>query len=124
MSPKFLRTSEIAHAVSVHPNTVRLYEEWGFLGSIPRSRSGYRQFTTTHLQQMKLARIALKWPYPGGKRVVIDLVSHAAQGNLGESLELAYKFLAQVQAEQVYAETAVCFLEQWAQGRVKLAGFG
>ena len=117
MSTQFLRTSQIARAVGVHPNTVRLYEEWGFLGSIPRSRSGYRRFTTTHLEQMKLARIALKWPYPGGKRVVIDLVKHAAQANLGESLELAYKFLAQVQAEQVHAETAVIFLEQWAQGQ-------
>jgi len=28
---RYLRTSDIAKAVSVHPNTVRLYEKWGFL---------------------------------------------------------------------------------------------
>ncbi len=117
MSAKFLRTSEIASAVGVHPNTVRLYEEWGFLPPIPRSPSGYRRFTAVHLAQMKLARIALQWPYPGGKDVVVDLVKQAAAGNLGDALELAYRFLSQVQAEQAQAETAVAFLEQWAQGQ-------
>jgi DNA-binding transcriptional MerR regulator len=117
MSTKFLRTSEVAKAVGVHPNTVRLYEEWGFLPPIPRSQSGYRRFTPAHLAQMKLARLALQWPYPGGKDRVVDLVKQAAAGNLGESLELAYQFLAQVQAERAYAETAVTFLEQWARGQ-------
>lgn len=102
----------------MHPNTVRLYEEWGFLPPIPRSKSGYRQFTPAHREQMKLARIALQWPYPGGKAVVVALIKQAAAGNLGESLELAYQFLAQVQAERAYAETAVTFLEQWAQGQI------
>lgn len=118
MAGKYLRTSEIARAVGVHPNTVRLYEEWGFLPPIPRSQSGYRQFTQTHLEQMKLARIALQWPYPGGKAVVIALIDQAAGGNLGEALELAYQYLAQVQAERAHAETAVTFLEQWAQGQM------
>jgi DNA-binding transcriptional MerR regulator len=117
MPTKFLRTSEIATAVGVHPNTVRLYETWGYLPPIPRSRSGYRQFTPAHLEQMRLARTALQWPYPGGKEAVMQLVTQAAAGNLGEALELAYQFLAQVQAEQAQAETAVLFLEHWAHGQ-------
>jgi DNA-binding transcriptional MerR regulator len=28
--PSYLRTSDLAKAVGVHPNTVRLYEEWGY----------------------------------------------------------------------------------------------
>lgn len=118
MSAKFLHTSEVAKAVGVHPNTVRLYEEWGYLPPIPRSPSGYRRFTAVHREQMRLARIALQWPYPGGKAVVVDLVKQAAAGNLGDALELAYRFLTQVQAEMAYAETAVTFLEQWAQGQM------
>ena len=51
-----LRASDIAKAVGVHPNTVRLYEEWGFLPPVPRSPSGYRLFTAAHLDQMRLAR--------------------------------------------------------------------
>lgn len=118
MSAKFLRTSDVARVVGVHPNTVRLYEEWGFLPPIPRGPNGYRRFTAVHLAQMKLARIALQWPYPGGKDVVVDLIKQAAAGSLGDALELAYRFLSQVQAEQAHAETAVAFLEQWAQGQM------
>jgi DNA-binding transcriptional MerR regulator len=118
MPSRFLRTSAIATAVNVHPNTVRLYETWGFLPPVSRSQTGYRQFTGNHLEQMRLARMALQWPYPGGKGVVIELVKQAAAGNLAEALALAYHFLAQVESEQAQAETAVTFLEQWAQGQV------
>lgn len=113
----YLRTSDIARAVGVHANTVRLYEEWGYLPPIPRSRSGYRQFTPNHLEQMRLARILLQWPYPGGKQLVVDLVQSAAAGNLGEALELTYNYLAQIRAEQAHANAAVAFLERWAQGQ-------
>lgn len=118
MPAKFLQTSEIATAVGVHPNTVRLYEAWGFLPPIPRSKSGYRRFTPAHLEQMRLARIALQWPYPGGKGTVLNLVKSAAAGDLGGALELAYQFLVQVQAEQAQADAAVAFLERWAQGQI------
>ena len=61
----FLRTSDIAKAVGVHPNTIRLYEAWGLLPPIPRGPSGYRLFTEAHLDQMCLARIALGESWPG-----------------------------------------------------------
>ncbi len=118
MPKRYLRTTDIARAVGVHPNTVRLYEEWGFLPPIPRSRSGYRQFTPAHLEQMRLAKIALGWPYPGGKSLVVDLVFKAAANDLGSALEMAYTYLGRVRAEQVQAESAVHFLERWAEGSV------
>ncbi len=65
MKPRYMRTSDIAQAVGVHPNTVRLYEEWGFLPPIPRSPSGYRQYTQAHLDQMRLAQTALHGGWPG-----------------------------------------------------------
>jgi DNA-binding transcriptional MerR regulator len=93
-----------------------MYEVWGFLPPIPRSRSGYRLFTEGHLEQMRLAKIALGWPYPGGKALVVDLVYRAAAGDLGSALEMAYTYLARVRAERVHAEAAVEFLERWAAG--------
>jgi DNA-binding transcriptional MerR regulator len=116
--PQFLRTSDVARAVDVHPNTVRQYEAWGFLPPIPRSARGYRQFTPLHLEQMRLAYLALKWPYPGGKAVVVDLVQRAAHGDLGMAMELAYHYLANVRMERTYAEAAVELLERWARGQV------
>ncbi len=113
---RYLRTTDIAKAVGVHANTVRLYEAWGFLPPVPRGRNGYRQYTERHLDQMRLAWTALKWPYPGGKQPVLELVQRAAKGDLGGALELAYRYLAQVRAEIAQAEAAGDLLERWAAG--------
>ncbi len=118
MKRRYLRTSDIAKAIGVHPNTVRRYEEWGFLPPIPRSTSGYRLFTEAHLDQMRLSRTALHGPWPGRdiKESALTLVRRAASGNLGGALEQAYHHLALVQAERAQAEAAVGLLERWAQG--------
>jgi DNA-binding transcriptional MerR regulator len=117
MKPRYLRTSDIAKAVGVHPNTVRLYEVWGFLPPIPRSPSGYRLFTEAHLDQMRLARKALGGPWPGRKvkQSALALVRRAASNNLGGALEQAYIHLTLVQAERAQAEAAAAFLERWTQ---------
>lgn len=115
---RHLYTSDIAKSVGVHPNTVRLYETWGFLPPVPRSSSGYRLFTDAHLDQMRLARTALHGWWPGKKirQSAVDLVRQAASGDLGGALEQAYHHLALVQAERAQAEAAAGLLERWAQG--------
>ena len=116
MTQSFLRTSDVAEAVGVHPNTVRMYEEWRFLPPIPRSAGNYRMFTEAHIDQMRMARAILHWPYPGGKKLVVDLVRQAANGDLGGALEKAYIYLGRVKAEIAHAETSADLLEQWAAG--------
>ncbi len=113
-----LRTSEVATAVGVHPNTVRLYEAWGLLPPIPRSPSGYRQFTEAHIDQLRLARKAFVGAWPGRpiRRAAVAAVKRAASGDLGGALEQAYELLAVVQAERALAESAVRLLQRWAQG--------
>ena len=112
---RYLKTSDIAQSVGVHPNTVRLYEARGFLSAVPRSKTGYRLFTSLHLEQMRLAHLALQWPYLSGKQVVLDLVKCAADGDLGMAMELAYEYLAGVRMERTRAEAAVEYLEWWAR---------
>ena len=118
MAKKYLRTSDVAKAAGCHPNTVRLYEEWGFIPPAPRTRSGYRQFTEFHADCMVLARMAFHGPWPGRaiRRSIVALVKQAATGDLGGALENAYAHLALVQAERAHAESAVRLLERWAQG--------
>jgi len=113
-----LYTSEVAREVGVHPNTVRLYEEWGLLPAVPRSPSGYRLYSRAHLDQMRLARTALHGPWPGRniRRSVLEMVHQAASGDLGGALEMAYRHLALVQAERAQAEAAARLLERWAGG--------
>ena len=113
-----LSTSKIARAVGCHPNTVRLYEQWGFIPSVRRSPAGYRLYTQAHLDAMRLARLALNTAWPGRliRRSAARLARHAATGDLGGALELAYQHLALVQSELAQAEAAALLLERWAQG--------
>ena len=102
----------------MHPNTVRLYEQYGLLPEIPRTVSGYRQYTDAHIDQMRLARLAFEGSWPGRaiRQSVVSLVKQAATGDLGGALEMAYRHLGIVQAERAQAESAVKLLERWAKG--------
>jgi DNA-binding transcriptional MerR regulator len=118
MKQAYLRTSEVAEAVGVHPNTVRKYEDWGLLPPIPRTPSGYRQFTPAHVAQMRLGRLVFAGPWPGRaiRDAAVALVKQSASGDFGGALESAYGLQAIVQAERARAEGAVRLLERWAEG--------
>jgi DNA-binding transcriptional MerR regulator len=118
MAARPLRTRDIARAIGVHVNTVRLYEEQGFLSPVPRDPNGYRRYSAAHLEQARLVQLALQWPFLGDKVLLLDLVTRAASGDLGMAMELAYRYLARVRAERTYAEAAVEFLERWAAGQL------
>lgn len=114
-----MRTSDLSKAVGVHPNTVRLYEKWGLLPTVPRSQSGYRLFTEKHLEQMRLARLALADPFPGRRirRSAMALVRQAASGDLDGALAAAAQHLQLVRAELDQAQAAADYLEAWVGGR-------
>ncbi|WP_462406914.1 MerR family transcriptional regulator [Gracilibacillus sp. Marseille-QA3620] len=50
----------MAELSKVHPNIVRLYEEWQFISLIPRKSNGYRVYSDLNLKQMKIARHAFR----------------------------------------------------------------
>ena len=117
MDTKFLRTSDLARAVGVHPNTVRLYQDWGLIPPVERSPSGYRLFTQRHLDCLRLARMIYAAPYPGrgfralGNEIIQCAVAEDWQG----ALEKAHEHLASAKAELKQADTAANVLEHWAQ---------
>ncbi len=119
MTPmKYLRTTDLARAVGIHPNTVRLYEAWGFLPPVTRSPKGYRRFTVAHLDQLRLARVVMHggWPGKNIRQAGLALVRKSASGDLGGALEMAHQLVALIQAERAQAEAAAAFLERWASG--------
>ena len=116
MTSRPFSTSKIARELGVHPNTVRLYETWGYLPEVPRGENGYRQYSARHLEQARLAHLTLRWPYLGDKALLIQLVKSAAGGDLGMALELAYQYLARVRMEKTAAEAALEFLDRWTAG--------
>jgi DNA-binding transcriptional MerR regulator len=113
-----LSASKIARFVGCHPNTVRKYEEWGLIAPVPRNSKGYRLYTSAHLGQMKLARLALNTPFPGSKirRSTYTIIKAAAQGDLGGALSNAYAHLAIVRSEIIQTEAAVDLVNHWVAG--------
>lgn len=118
-----MHTSDIAYALVVHPNTVRLYEEWGLLSPSLREAGGYRQFSEIHLDQMRLARSAMHFTWIGGelRRTIYAMIKRAADNDLAGALEQSHKILEMIRSERAQAETAVTLLEHWAQRTAKVA---
>jgi DNA-binding transcriptional MerR regulator len=117
MAAKFLRTSDLARAVGIHPNTVRLYEDWGLLPPIERSPSGYRLFTQRHLDCLRLARLIYAAAYPGRalRALGAEIIQCAVADDWQGALKKAHEHLVSVKAELEHADTVADLLEHWAQ---------
>jgi DNA-binding transcriptional MerR regulator len=113
-----LRTAQVARACGVHPNTVRLYESWGFIGPVPRAANGDRQYSPLHLDQMRLARLTMRCTWVSGevRHTGLALIAHAAAGAIGAACADAVILRDLVRTEQAQAEAAVRVLERWARG--------
>ncbi len=118
MAQPYFTTSDLAGSVGCHSNTVRLYETWGFLPPIPRNpQNNYRMYNPYHKAQFELAYLALKYPYPGGKDVVLEMVHAARDKELDRARDSALAYLSQIQAEKKQAEAAIEYLERWMAGK-------
>ncbi len=116
----FLRTSDLAREVGIHPNTVRLYEKWGLLQPVPRSPNGYRQFSQAHLDQIRLVRMAFSATVIGGevRDQALAMIRVSAAGDSTKALKHALAFRQAVEAEQAQADEAIRSLERWAGGGI------
>lgn len=109
-----MRTSDVAKRFGVHPNTVRLYEEWGYLPPIPRDQRGQRVFTEQHAEQMRFARITLHEAPACGpqlKESYKELVWLASAGDFEFAAVHARKHLTMVQSARERANNALAFLQ-------------
>ena len=113
-----MKTSDIAKALGVHVNTVRLYEEAGFLPPIPRGGNGYRQYSELHLEYARLVRLTLHWPYLGDKELIFQLLRNAAHQNFGTALEFAFQYLALIRMERTSTEAAISAVHVAIDARV------
>lgn len=88
-------TSQIAKRVGLHPNTVRLYEEWGLIQKPERKKNGYRVFTDVHIKQFELARKAFQIEVlqAGLRNRIINAVKLSAQYRFDEAIELTREYI-------------------------------
>jgi DNA-binding transcriptional MerR regulator len=117
MARKYLRTSDLARAVGIHPNTVRRYVDWGLIPLVERTPSGYRLFTQRHLDCLRLARTIYAAQYPGrGFRALGNaIIQRAVADDWTGALEKAHDLLLAVSIELEQANQAANILEHWAQ---------
>jgi DNA-binding transcriptional MerR regulator len=113
---KHLRTSDLARAVGTHPNTVRVYVEWGLIPPVERSPAGYRLFTQKHLDCLRLARTIYASDYPGRalRASGHEIIEAAVADDWPEAFHRAGAHLVAVRKELKEAESAADLLERWA----------
>jgi DNA-binding transcriptional MerR regulator len=124
MPGRYLRTSDLARAAGVHPNTVRLYVDWGLVPPVERSPSGYRLFTQQHLDCLRLARTTFAAEYPGRnlRASSREVIEAAVEDNWTAAMARARAHSTAVQRELAEAERAADLLENWAQREVAETG--
>lgn len=113
---KPLRTSDVARATGTHPNTVRKYEEQGFLPRTQRGANGYRQFTERHIEQVGLVLVLMRCSLLGErfKEKALATARYSADGEFAHARETAETLLALVKEERDRAEAAAELLADWA----------
>lgn len=112
------KTSEVAKIIGIHPNTVRLYEEFNLIPRPERRKNGYRVFTDYHIEQLRLARVLLSIEelQNGLRKKAIDIIKISATGDFDAAISLAQTYLQQIRREQRNAEEAINNVNQILSG--------
>lgn len=115
------KTSQVAAVVGIHPNTVRLYEQWGIIPKPEREPNGYRVFTDFHIDQIRLARTAFQIEIlqSGLRKQIYQMVKLSAAGRFDQALALTEAYLSRLRQERVHAEDAVRTVKQILSGEVQ-----
>ena len=112
------KTSQVAAVIGIHPNTVRLYEEWGIIPRPKRKENGYRVFTDFHIEQIRLARTAFQIEIlqSGLRKKIFQMVKLSAAGKFDEAFSLTQAYLSGLRQERDNAEDAICIVKQIISG--------
>jgi len=106
-------TSQIAKKFQLHPNTIRLYENWGFISTPKRRSNGYRIYTDKHIKQIEIARIALKAEVlqNGLRKKAIQIIKTVALENYDLALLLTNEYIYSIDNEIYFSQNAIKTVE-------------
>lgn len=107
-------TSQIAKMVGLHPNTVRMYEEWGLIQKPFRKKNGYRVFTEIHVKQFALAQKALQIEViqAGLRKKIIDAVKLSANYEFDKAIEFVNDYILIADQEIEHAKEAAMLSQE------------
>ena len=106
-------TGQIAKMAGLHPNTVRLYEEWGLIQKPERKENGYRVYTDVHVRQFVLVKKALQIEVlqAGLRKRMIRAVKLSAVYRWEEAIELVGEYIRIAKQEMEHAKEAAGLCE-------------
>jgi len=109
------RTIDIARELKIHVNTVRLYEQAGFISAAPRTAKRYRIFSEKHLYQIKIARLIFQGIWPGKtiRRSGMKVINAMKEWDLNAAYQYALDYIRTIHEERKKALAAVKTLENW-----------
>ena len=112
-------TTEVAKIIGIHPNTVRMYEEWGLIPLEERKPNGYRVFTDFHIEQLRLARIAFQIEVlqNGLRKKVVEIIKLSANRDFNKAIMFAEEYRNQIQREKRNAEESIGIAKQILSGK-------
>lgn len=112
------RVSEVASIIGLHPNTVRLYEDWGLITKPERQPNGYRIYTDLHIAEFRLARVALDVEVlqNGLRQKIIGVIKTTATRDFDAAIAQTLAYLKLVNKERERAETAAVLATQLLRG--------
>lgn len=101
-------TSQIAKIVGLHPNTVRMYEEWELIQKPERKKNGYRIFTDIHIKQFELAKKALQIEVlqAGLRDRMVNVIKLSAVYQFDEAIRIAEEYTQIARQEIEHAKEA------------------
>ena len=117
---KKYRTSEVAEMMGIHPNTVRLYEEWGLITKPVREENGYRVFTDLHLCQIQAARLGFEIEIlqNGLRKKIVDMIKTCAKCDFDGAIRQTEEYLVQLKKERASAEEAIKIVQDILHGEI------
>lgn len=107
------KTSEIAKQTGLHPNTIRFYEQIGFLTKPVRLPNGYRAYAELHLEQVRFIRLALRAEVlqNGLREAAVTIVRLCAACSFEEALQETNLYIGQIDREIAFAQGAIRSVE-------------
>ena len=106
-------TSQIADKFGLHPNTIRLYENWGVISAPQRKPNGYRVFTDEHIKQIEIVRLALRAEVlqNGLRKQAVQIIQTVALRDYEKALTLTDDYIKNIDKETGFSKAAIVIVE-------------
>lgn len=111
-------TGQVACAMGVHANTVRMYEQEGLIAPARRLENGYRRFGEEHLVQFSIARCAFRAEIlqNGLRKDAVRIARAAGAREYEKAHELCAAYIKKLSDESRKADDAARIAEQLLAG--------